>query len=328
MDADPFAELRLLALEDDRSAERYVPWDQEPPAEDLCPRLEALGDDPAVREAAAAHGLLVDEVADASRAVCDVLQSSLRDTTSPLSTVRQVTARAVVAAALAAADQRWDSAGASFDGNAVDALLDVVLTALGEPGAALGVVSDVTRPVWLPFWRSAEWTASWRVRRRRSHLSSQAAPPIGDILRYQARGEGLRRHISDVLRTVQPPVVILAHSLGGVACVDLLATENHRDRVKALVTVGSQAPFLYELDALHSLPFGAPLPPSFPQRWINVYDPRDPLAYVGSEVFGKDKVTDVAFNTRRPLLRAHSAYWDHAPMYRWLDRELFDDARD
>ncbi|MEU6366410.1 hypothetical protein ABZ876_11755 [Streptomyces sp. NPDC046931] len=327
LDADPFAELFLLAEEDDRRAERYVPQD-ESPAEDLCPRLDELADDPAVAEAAKAYGVPVPEVVSAAGEVAHILATTLRETTSPLSTVRQVAARAVVAAMLATADQQWDAAGASLDGAAVDALLEVVLSALGEPGAALGIVSDVTRPVWLPFWRSAEWTASWRVRRRRSNLSRQAAPPIGDILRYQTRGEGLRQHISQVLRTAPPPVVVLAHSLGGVACVDLLATEDHRDRVKALVTVGSQAPFLYELDALSSLSYGDPLPSFFPEQWINVYDPRDPLAYVGAGVFGASRVKDVAFNTRRPLLRAHSAYWDHAPFYKWLDKELFDAARD
>ncbi|AZQ32313.1 hypothetical protein EJ357_01615 [Streptomyces cyaneochromogenes] len=327
LDADPFAELYLLAEEDERRVEKYVPL-EETPAEELCPRLQDLANHPTVVDTAAAHGLLIREMVDAAHEVSDILATTLRETTSPLSTVRQVAARAVVAAALASADQRWDAAGASVDGSAVDALLEVVLSALGEPGAALGIVSDVTRPVWLPLWRSAEWTASWRVRRRRSDLSRQAAPPIGDILRYQARGEGLRRHISEVLRAASPPVVVLAHSLGGVACVDLLATEDHRKLVKALVTVGSQAPFLYELDALSSLSFGDALPSFFPERWINVYDPRDPLAYVGAGVFGANRVTDVPFNTRRPLLRAHSAYWDHAPFYKWLDKEIFDVARD
>ncbi|WP_331753560.1 hypothetical protein OIA45_40720 (plasmid) [Streptomyces chartreusis] len=327
LDADPFAELRLLAEEDDRRAEKYVPRD-ETPADDLCPRLDTLASNSTVLEIAAAHGLLSNEVAAAAQDVSDILATTLRETTSPLSTVRQVTARAVVAAMLVSADQRWDAAGASVDGSAIDALLEVVLSALGEPGAALGIVSEVTRQVWLPFWRSAEWSASWRVRRRRSELSRQAAPPIGDILRYQTRGEGLRLHISEVIKAAPAPVIVLAHSLGGVACVDLLATENHRNKVKALVTVGSQAPFLYELDALSSLSFGDALPSFFPQRWINVYDPRDPLAYVGARVFGPDRVTDVAFNTRRPLLRAHSAYWDHAPFYKWLDKELFDAPRD
>ncbi len=31
---------------------------------------------------------------------------------------------------------------------------------------------------------------------------------------------------------------------------------------------------------------------------------------------------DVEFNTRRPLIRAHSAYFGHKPFYRWLVQEL------
>ncbi|GAV44333.1 hypothetical protein [Streptomyces acidiscabies] len=326
LDADPLAELRLLAEEDERDTDAYVPPRDLTPVEELAPLLADLAEDPVVRQAAQTHGLLPGDLAEAAREVGEALTTLLPDTAAQVTTVRQVTARAVVASALASADLRWDAAGASLDGRGVEELLGVVLRALGEPGAALGVVSDVTRPVWLPFWRGTEWAASWRVRRSRTKLSAQAAPPIGDILRYQARGEGLRRHIRDVVEAAPPPVVLLAHSLGGIACVDLLATEDLRDKVRALVTVGSQAPFLYELDALHSLSVGDPLPATFPRHWINVYDPRDPLAHVAAPVFGADRVTDVAVDTRRPLLRAHSAYWDHAPLYRALERELFGGA--
>ena len=73
------------------------------------------------------------------------------------------------------------------------------------------------------------------------------------------------------------------HSLGGVACVDLLV-EAALPQVELLVTVGSQAPFFYEIDALQSLRFGVPLPEHFP-RWLNVYDLRDFLSYVAAGVF-------------------------------------------
>ncbi|MEU3920279.1 hypothetical protein [Streptomyces sp. NPDC029004] len=327
LDADPLAELRILAEEEGRHPGKYVPPLGESPAEELSRLLLALPQDSGVREAVAARGLDEADVDTAAREVADALRPLLGNAMLSLSILRQAVARAVVAGTLTAADTRWDSAGASVDGATVDDLVGVVLAALGEPGAALSVVSDAARPLWLPFWRSAEWLASWRLRRRRSQISDRTAPPIGDILRYQARGDGLRTCIADTLRSAEPPVMVLAHSLGGVACVDLFATEDHRDKVKALVTVGSQAPFLYEMDALTSLPFGRELPAFFPERWLNVYDPRDPLAYVGERVFGADRITDVPFNTRRPLLRAHSAYWDHAPLYTWLDEELFCDGK-
>jgi hypothetical protein len=46
------------------------------------------------------------------------------------------------------------------------------------------------------------------------------------------------------------------------------------------VTLGSQSPFLYEIGALWSLPYGKGLPESFP-RWLSVYDLADLLSYVG-----------------------------------------------
>ena len=78
-------------------------------------------------------------------------------------------------------------------------------------------------------------------------------------------------------------MVLIGHSLGGIACVDLLAggTLTH---VRLLVTVGSQAPLLYEMDALHGLRFGEPLPEHFP-RWINLYDPHDSLSYKAAPLF-------------------------------------------
>jgi hypothetical protein len=59
------------------------------------------------------------------------------------------------------------------------------------------------------------------------------------------------------------------NSLGGIACVDLLIQEP-LPQVKLLVTAGSQAPFLYEINALSSLEYGKPLPGHFPE-WLNIF---------------------------------------------------------
>ncbi|MFF0034376.1 hypothetical protein ACFYS7_40995 [Streptomyces avermitilis] len=321
LDIDPLAELRMLAeAEAAQAGAPYVPQQDETPAERLISLLKGLPDHPAVRERAALHDLAGSDLESAARSVSDVLRALLLETPTPMDDLRHIVARAVVAVALDRADMRWDQ-GMSVDGAAVDGLQTVVLEALGEPGAALGWFSGLTKPAWLPLWRTGEWFTSWQVRRKRPGVSAQVAPPIGDILRYQARGEGLRECIADAVGAAEPPVVVLAHSLGGVACVDLFAHQDYGQTVGALVTVGSQAPFLYEMDALSSLSYGQPLPVYFP-RWLNAYDPRDPLAYVGAPVFGTHRVTDKEFNTGRPLLRAHSAYWDHRPFYTWLRHEV------
>lgn len=323
LDADPLAELSALAEAERQHPSPYVPPQGVPAPERLVQLLRALPDYPGTATALAGLGLTGEEGARAADLVAKAVSSWFRDCAVDADVLREAAARAVVAGLLSAADERWGAAGTSADGETVDALLAAVLGGLGGPGAALGVVSSVTRQAWLPFLRGGEWLTSWRVRSRRRELADSIAPPIGDILRYQARGEGLRACIAAVVAAAEPPVVVLAHSLGGVACVDLFAQQDHSARVAALVTVGSQAPFLYEMDALVSLPVGRRLPAFFPGRWLNAYDPRDPLAYVARPVFQDGRITDRAFDTRRPLLRAHSAYWDHAPLYAWLDGELF-----
>jgi pimeloyl-ACP methyl ester carboxylesterase len=133
-------------------------------------------------------------------------------------------------------------------------------------------------------------------------------PAVGDVLLYQSRGESIRRRIRESMPE-KGPVVLLGHSLGGVACVDLLV-QAELPQVELLITVGSQAPFFYEMDALPSLQFGHPLPHHFP-RWLNVYDPRDFLSYVASPVFTASArgISDVRVDNRQPFARAHSAYW-------------------
>jgi pimeloyl-ACP methyl ester carboxylesterase len=142
----------------------------------------------------------------------------------------------------------------------------------------------------------------------------------GDIAVYLARGEAIRRRIDETVRKAPPgPVSLLGHSLGGIAAVDLLAL-GQGGRVEQLITVGSQAPFLYEIGALPSLRFGEPLPPSFP-NWLNIYDERDLLSYLGAGVF-PGRVRDVAVNSRQPFPWSHSAYWRNPEVYRLIAEAL------
>lgn len=148
-------------------------------------------------------------------------------------------------------------------------------------------------------------------------------PETGDILRYQARGALLRARIAEAVALARAaddgPVVLLAHSLGGIASFDLLAMEPAHG-VDLLVTVGSQAPFLYEIDALTGLRRGEELPGTFP-RWINVYDRRDLLGFVGGKLF-PGRVDDVRVHLRQPFPRAHTAYFAHRGLYERLNAEL------
>lgn len=145
---------------------------------------------------------------------------------------------------------------------------------------------------------------NWAVDRR-GRLMDAVGGIVGDILRYQARGAALRKFIGECVASTKADA-ILAHSLGGIACVEWLA-ETQLEKVPKLITVGSQAPYFYEIDALSIIPWNSGLPPHFPP-WLNIYDEKDVLSYQGHELFG-DIIVDRKVDNGQPFPDAHSAYW-------------------
>ncbi|WP_432010721.1 hypothetical protein [Streptomyces cucumeris] len=238
--------------------------------------------------------------------------------------VGAVAARAVYALALNSAETAGDiDALLPVDGADRDTVVGALTDQLGGADRG-GVVSRAARGVGGRMLNSYLSPLSSLARTFRGGITRGSVPAGGDILRYQARGAGVRAAIAAAVREAADgggPVVLLAHSLGGIACVDLLAdAAGPPPGVELLVTVGSQAPFLYELDALTSLRRGTPLPAAFP-RWINVYDEHDLLGFVGGEVF-PGRVTDLRVTTRQPFPRAHTSYFAHQRLYDLLGPEL------
>ena len=90
------------------------------------------------------------------------------------------------------------------------------------------------------------------IRNRRELVHETATFAIGDVLLYQAKGDAVRSFIRAKIETATPPVTLIGHSLGGIACVDLLALP-HPPAVANLVTVGSQSSFFNEIGALQAL---------------------------------------------------------------------------
>ncbi|MET9573302.1 hypothetical protein ACFYNW_31630 [Streptomyces virginiae] len=225
-------------------------------------------------------------------------------------------ARAVTAGALAAAGADADCTGAERD-----RLVELLTNRLGGdarvPGARAAAVLGrlamrVTTQPLLNAWRGS--------------LTAGATPALGDILRYQARGHDLREFLHARIAAAPGPTVLIGHSLGGIALVDLLALAAARGEAvpgtELLVTVGSQAPFLYELGALTALEPGAKLPYGFP-RWLNVYDRQDVLSYLAGPVFpGDPRVTDHEIGSRQPFPACHSAYWKQDSLYERIEQAV------
>lgn len=169
--------------------------------------------------------------------------------------------------------------GPSLDSHTRDALVESVKPLLGYD--TRGVFKFLTTP----FRGLAERIATNQIRRKRTALTDATYPGVGDILLYQANGDAIRTFICDEIDKLKgDDVFLLAHSLGGIACFELLI-ERRPVNIKGLITFGSQAPFFYEIgDRKHSTT--QPCCRSFPP-WINFYDLNDPLSYVGEKLFGQ-----------------------------------------
>jgi hypothetical protein len=211
----------------------------------------------------------------------------------------QAIARALVAAML---QNAIEDGGSLPDGKRRDQIVDLLIDEWGARVAGIGTFL-------MGFFGDAAATvATPLIKWKRSQISTGAAPAAGDVLLYQARGEKIRAYIRSRAEDLKTDVVLLAHSLGGIACVDLLAMEKVPS-VKKLITVGSQAPLLHEIGALRGLePKTKSLPAGFPD-WLNIYDPYDFLSYLAGPVFASPNVVDQRVESGQPFPHSHSAYW-------------------
>ncbi|WP_328875934.1 alpha/beta hydrolase [Streptomyces sp. NBC_00287] len=219
-----------------------------------------------------------------------------------------LTSRAVVAVLLSEARDTT-----LCTGDERDRIVDVLSDRLGGTGRGV-----VTGTLGVLFKLAQRMTTQTARDRWRGDFTHDKASEVGDILRYQSRGEPLRAHLEKVIGHSPEPPVVIGHSLGGIALVDTLALAAVRQPplpVRLLVTVGSQAPFLHELGALAGLRPGAALPSGFPD-WLNIYDRKDLLAYLAEPVFAGDgRVTDHEVRSRQPFPVSHSAYWRLDPVF-------------
>ncbi len=192
-----------------------------------------------------------------------------------------------------------------------------------------GALGRATKRILLPVYAAGDYAVSRVVTTPlvRNFITDLSLEAIGDILFYQARGARIRDFIEAEIEKAEPPVFLLAHSLGGIACVDLLALkEDVRRKVHGLITAGSQSPLFYEMNCLVSLPRtqetpSPGLPGDFPP-WLNFHDPNDYLSYAARRAFhDHDRITDREVTSRQPRVMAHSAYWSQEKL--WTEVRTF-----
>ncbi len=183
------------------------------------------------------------------------------------------------------------------------------------------------------------------LRLGRAPLSRGLAYFLGDIFVYlQERGaQGSKNRIFEAiaeklveaakLRSDRDPLIIVAHSLGGVIVYDLLtdpqavaaieAKVGASLRVDALVTVGSQPSFFADLGLYRGVARNADT--LFPRpgpvhAWMNVYDETDVLSFACEPLFAD--VSDYQYDNVTGLLDAHTAYFQRPSFYQRLRKRL------
>lgn len=221
--------------------------------------------------------------------------------------------RALVAISMNELDEQL-GAKASIDGSHRDEVVAALIDALGGDSRGIGTTALSSAGRLLLHLGILS-----PLEKHRAALVPKAVPAMGDVLKYLVRGEGLRTRLRACIADSDEDVVVLGHSLGGIAAVDLLVEEDIRQVVR-LVTVGTQVGMLYEIDALPGLKFGQRPPNSFP-RWDNIVDPRDLLAYSSQAVF-PEFATDHYIDNKAPFPRNHSAYFGNLKFYSVLDEIL------
>jgi hypothetical protein len=321
---DPWYELRLLR---NRPSSGPAGFGQEPPAAVLRRTVHAFvpSDDVADAFREVGLGAYLHDALAALRAAPELADAVATAPPEPLEHRRAI-ARAVVAWTLIRAQ---DAGEPALDGATRDHLVLTLTSALR--GEGLGVGEWLLRPV----KGLALRMVTSKLTGDRGSLSDAAAPTAGDILRFLAHGDDAREYVraqieaihrgaagdadtSDNAPAADEPdsIYLLAHSLGGIICADLLV-RGKVPGVAGLITVGSQAPFMYEIGAFPGLSHPSPLPDHMP-RWLNVYDRRDILSYIADPVF-PGRASDVQLDNGQPFPQSHSAYWTNPALWAAID---------
>lgn len=309
---DPWYELRILRNMPEQGS---FPFGQEPPSVALRREVKTFVPSEQLQGLLAAHQVrdYFDSAVAALLRAGEFNQAIRTAPPNPLEHRRAI-ARALIAHTLMAAEEHQEL---HLNGAVRDRLVEQLTNDMH--GYGMGVGEFLLRPV--------RGLAARMVTKKlvgdRGTISDAVAPAAGDILLYLARGERLRAFVQQSVSDLgRGPVVLVAHSLGGIICVDVLIRQAIPE-VSGLITVGTQAPLLYEIGALPSLGPTEPLPGHFPP-WLNIYDRRDLLSYVGARVF-PNQVKDIEVRNGQPFPQSHSAYWSNPAVWQaardWMTDE-------
>jgi hypothetical protein len=168
-----------------------------------------------------------------------------------------------------------------------------------------------------------EWTLGSLNQYLRREVAPSVAAFLGDAFVYEEEPGAIQGRLLEVLGreapgygTAERPVNVLAHSFGGVVAFDLAVRSDAPLHVDRFVTFGSQPAFFHSIDPRPGLaPFTPPDRVQLPTtigRWLNLWQPLDPLAFIVGKIFSVpgDGPTDQRIPHRfSDGLYTHSDYW-------------------
>ena len=306
---DPLFELRLAAEAARRAGRGAVPGEARPDERARCliNKLEKIEewDKGGLLASAEINGDEVREAASLVKESRELGQAALVAGDALDGEFLEAVARAIVAQVLV--EHRDDELGLqpelAFQPQLRSDVVDLVLTALFS-GETRGVVGTWLRGKVVRF---AETLGTHLVVPHRRKLMGLSTAALADILYYQRRGGDIRDYVARSLFDRERPLTVVGHSLGGVVLVDLLSSGS-APPVDLLVTVGSQSPLFYAIDALEHLRPGVAPAPFTP--WLNIYNEADLLSFCTERVFpDTSDIRDVAVDAGVGFPESHSAYW-------------------
>ncbi len=200
---------------------------------------------------------------------------------------------------------------------ALQALLDLILE---QPRAQAKSLSSV---VAFPFLA----TVTALARHLRGSIMQAATSFVGDVMLYLARGAEVRAQLHRTVLEARAqfpdePLVLLAHSLGGIIAYEYATDGALADRppIDLLVTVGSQVALFAEYELLHAAGAAhdhlvASRAAQLRSRWLNIYDPDDFLSFPIAGMFPAAADGDHSISAGKPFPASHTAYWGNPAVY-------------
>jgi hypothetical protein len=210
---------------------------------------------------------------------------------------------------------------------------DFVTQLMAVSGASAAAESTGTAQPALEAAGFLDWPADVLLKTLRPSFTSAMTLFFGDVFSYLAnRGDSrnpgpIPTLIMEALDNARAeadtsgrPLIIVGHSMGGNIAYDVLSHYRTELSVESLVTVGSQASLLRQLDVFHVRdPRGQPkraLKPPGVARWINIVDHHDALAFLFEPEF--EGVVDREYRTDAGITGAHTSYFARASFFERL----------